>query len=171
MSKPTFDLHLVGYELHQPEDFRPDSDIGAAFFQFKAAMAAMQAAGAALEKAQSELREIKSFIASAGPRTDRKRFGEARDSAELLARSIPQLEAESARASQEYNAAAQAHQGGYYGHYTACVTAYNEMVSGGLDYRGASGTYFPQWANELRTYPIKIAEFETQLIERNSRAK
>lgn len=163
MSKPTFSLHLVGYDLHPPEAFRPDSDIGAAYRRFVEATAAAQAADADLAGAQQELRELKQFVANAGPLTNRKRFGEARDSIELLGRSIPQLEAANAKAQQALAAATQGHNSYYHG-YANNVRQYNDMLTGGLNWAGGSSYRYSEWAAQLQQLPRWIAEAEAQLI-------
>lgn len=161
---PVWDLHIEGRPLHPPQDFDPASEIGQAYADKLAAEQAAALAQTQLTAAEQELGELKHFVENAGVNVNMKRFGEARDRAELLERNVPHLRAAQAH-TERVRERAHISFANIYGQYAGFVRAYNGMVAGGLNWNENPRQYFSQWVHEIQTFPDRIAVYETQLKE------
>jgi len=159
---PVFDLHVEGRVVYPPEAFDPKSPIGRAYAEQQATAQAASLAVTALTAAEQERLALRHFVDTAQISVDMKRFGEARDRAELLERNLPRL-----RETQETTerARALAHElfGSTYGSYASHTALYNRMIAAGLDWGENPGQYFSGWVHDLRTLPVRCDAAEAQL--------
>lgn len=159
---PEFHLHLVGRITHPPEAFDPRSLIGAAYAAEVRAEQERQATETALVAAEAELAELRAFVANAPTTVNMKRYGEARDRADLLERNLPQLRHARDWAAQVW-AEASAVYSGQYGAYLGAVRSWNALVEQGLYYVDNQQWHVRQWMDEVLNQPGRIDVFEQQL--------
>jgi hypothetical protein len=157
-----FVLDLRGRRLYPPGAFDPGSAIGQAWAAYTAAEQAIAQTEAAVLSAEQELAELRGFVANATPATNIRQYGEARDRADLLERTLPGLRKARDTAAREGEQVSSAFNTRY-GQYSGTVRSWNTIVAKGLDWNENPAEYFSWWAHAIRVLPAQIDAYETQL--------